>query len=130
MLSDWEDCVADGVLATAGEGSDTVLEILCEEVQFIRMAFQREFDTTQPSLSAIANLFYGPDSKIFRIFKDTLKITHVDFIKFMKTFCVQTAYRVSCTEMVNSDSYVDTRKLCTSEEYTALWQKIGRVRIP
>jgi hypothetical protein len=130
MLSDWEDCVADGVSATVGEGSDTVLEILCEEVQFIRMAFQREFDTTQPSLSAIANLFYGPDSKIFRIFKDTLKITHVDFIKFMKTFCVQTAYRVSCTEMFDSDSYVDTTKLCTSEEYTALWQKIGRVRIP
>jgi hypothetical protein len=129
-LSDWQDCVADGVSATVGEGSDTVFEILCEELQFIRMAFNREFGTMQPSLSDIANLFYGPDSKIFRLFKDTFKITHGEFIKFIKTFCVQTSYRVSCTELFDSDSYLDTSKLCTSEEYLALWRKIGRFHIP
>jgi hypothetical protein len=130
MLSDWQDCVADGVSATVGEGSDTVFEILCEELQFIRMAFQREFGTIQPSLSNIVSLFYGPDSKIFRLFKDNLKITHGEFIKFMKTFCVQTSYRVSCTELFDSNSYLDTSHLCTLEEYVALWRKIGRFRIP
>jgi hypothetical protein len=129
MVSDWKDSTVDVISATVGDGSDTVFEMLCEELQFIRMAFRKEFDSEQPKLSDIVNLFYGPDSKIFRVFKDAIKITHVEFIKFMKTFCVQTAYRVLCKEMFDSDSYIDTCSLSTAE-YTAIWHHIGKARVP
>jgi hypothetical protein len=39
MVSDWKDSTADIVSASVGDGNDTVFEILCEELQFIRMAF-------------------------------------------------------------------------------------------
>jgi hypothetical protein len=96
LPSDWEDCIADRVSATVGEGTDSVFELFCEEVQFVRMAFRREFENESPPLSKIVNLFFGPDSKIFRVIKDNINITHSEFIKFMKTFCVQSSYRVSC----------------------------------
>jgi hypothetical protein len=33
MPSDWEECIADRVSATIGEGIDSVFELFCEEVQ-------------------------------------------------------------------------------------------------
>jgi hypothetical protein len=104
--------------------------MLCEEVQFLRMAFQCEFCTELPTSSDIVHLFFGPDSKIFRIFKDTIKINHGDFIKFMKTFCIQTSYQVSCTELFDKNSYLDTSSLCSSAEYISIWRQIGKARIP
>jgi hypothetical protein len=128
-LLDWEDCIADGISTTIGEGSDAVFEMLCEEEQFLHMAFQRGFCTELPTLSDIVHLFFGPDSKIFHVFKDTIKINHGNFIKFMKTFCIQTSYRVSCTELFDKNSYLDMSSLCLSTECISIWQ-IGKACIP
>jgi hypothetical protein len=62
-LSDWKDCEADHVYATVGEGSASVFESFCEELEFIGMAFRAEFNTVHPSYARLSTSSLDPRAR-------------------------------------------------------------------
>jgi hypothetical protein len=93
------------------------------------MAFKRMFGTERPELHQLVDCFFGPDSKIFQVLKDNISVHHTQFIKFIKTFCVQSGYNLSTQKLFDKNSYFDTSELCTPEEYQvdleAVWHSMS-----
>jgi hypothetical protein len=128
--SDWKDVELGNIQVTVGEATESVFEQFCEEEEFIRMAFQRSLGTDLPELHQIVDYFFGPDSKMFLVFKENISIDHNQFAKFIKTFCVQSAYKLSARQMFDKNSCFDTSSLCSQQEYKVIWQCLGSACLP
>jgi hypothetical protein len=128
--SDWENVLLGNVQVTVGEATEAVFEQFIEEEEYILMAFKKRFGTERPAMHQLVEYFFGPDSRMFQAFKDNTSIHHNQFIKFMKTFCVQSAYKLSSRQMFDKNSYFDTSSLCTLEQYQMIWRQLGSACLP
>eukprot|EP00978_Attheya_sp_CCMP212_P031601 scaffold120168_cov94-Attheya_sp.AAC.1 len=125
----WKDVpvLQTNVRATIGEPTEVVWSEAISEMKFVREVFQKNFGTLRPSIGQLSDLFFGPESKIFGVFKDNLQWSIEDFKSFIKTFLVLSTYKLSpVTNMYCAQSYIETITLRAREEYVTCWREISR----
>jgi hypothetical protein len=118
------------VRATIGEPTEIVWSDAKAEIGFIREAvFQKKFKTNHPSFVEVSNLLFGPSSKLRLVFMYKLGWSGHDFEKFMKTFFVQSAHRLSASALFSPQGYIvkgETKELLFDiKTYTRMWKSIG-----
>ena len=84
---------------------------------------------SEPSEEAIENYLFGPSSPLFRVFHDQLGWEHEKFSCWLRTFSVQSAYRVSATQLYRYDR-VGRDGLAEEKDYIAMWKEIGEALLP
>jgi hypothetical protein len=130
-VQSWKDVDCNVVTATIGEATDIAWTQGKDELGFFRRkVFLKNFNTVKPSLLQIVNLLLGPESNIARLFEKKLGMKNQTFKMFLRTFFVQSAYRLSTSEMFMPESYVKTVTLMKKEEYTKNWKEIGACNLP
>lgn len=130
-VASWKDVDSDIVTATIGEATEIVWKEGKDEIGFFRRkVFMPKFHTEKPSLKQIADLLFGPNSSIVRLFQQKLGYNHAEFSNFMRTFFVQSAYRLSATQMYSKESYIRTLSLMAKEAYIMMWKKVGKCNLP
>jgi hypothetical protein len=128
--SDWKDVELGNVQVNVGDATESVFEQVCEEEEFIRMSFKWSLGTESPELHQLVDYFFGPNSKMYQVFKDNISIDHNQFAKFIKTFCMQSAYKLSARQMFDMHSYFDMSGLCSQREYQVVWWQLGSACLP
>eukprot|EP00978_Attheya_sp_CCMP212_P016055 scaffold41794_cov52-Attheya_sp.AAC.1 len=118
------------VRATIGEPTEIVWSDAKAEIGFIREAvFQTKFKTNHPSFFEVSNLLFGPSSELRLVFKYKLGWSDQDYEKCMKTFFVQSAHRLSATELFSMNGYIvkgETKELLLDQTtYVRMWKAIG-----
>jgi hypothetical protein len=130
-VTEWTDVEPeDMVRAFLGEAVDTVWDQACEEIDLIRKSFERNFGTRKPTMQQLVDYFLGPKSPIARVFSDNLDWSEGEYTIFMRTFCVQCAYRLSAKELYTKPSYTDTSTLDNKDTYIAKWRAVGTSCLP
>jgi hypothetical protein len=123
----WKDVpvLQTNVRATIGEPTEVVWSEAISEMNFVREVFQKNFGTRRPSIGQLSDLLFGPESKIFGVFKDNLQWSIEDFKSFIKTFVVLSTYKLSVTNMYCAQSYIETISLLAREAYITCWRDIS-----
>jgi hypothetical protein len=131
-LASWKDVTLDEapVRATIGEPTEIVWRDAKAEIEFIReTVFKTKFKTRRPSFSEVSSLLFGKSSKLRLVFMYKLGWTSELFDKFIRTFIVQSAHRLSTTQLYNKHGYIvkgETKKtLLEPGEYIKMWNSIG-----
>jgi hypothetical protein len=133
-VESWKDVRCEAATGTIGEATEIVWKEGKDEIGFFRRrVFGPKFGTQSPSLYQVSELLMSPhssESSIARLFEQKLKWSMSKFTLFLRTFFVQSAYRLSVTAMYSSESYLRTHTLMDKGEYVALWRDIGTSGLP
>lgn len=70
----------------------------------------------------------GPSSKIATYLQDNLGLSKKEYMQFMGTYCLQSAYLVSSTQLFSSDSSLKNDALMNEREYNGIWKQIATAR--
>lgn len=130
-VGDWKDEeVGEVVAVTLGRGTHDVWTQAKEELGCARSGFEELLGTKRPSMEQIVSFFTGLNSELFRVISDELSWTYDDFCLFLKTFCVQSAYKISATELFHNGSYIKSDGLMEETDYVARWKVLGEACLP
>jgi hypothetical protein len=130
-VSSWKDVDCQVATGTIGEATEIVWKEGKDEIDFFRRkVFQPKFGTLSPSILQISSLLLSSEGSIAQLFQHRLKWSIPRFTKFLRTFFVQSAYRLSVTAMYSNESYLKTHTLMDKGEYVALWREIGTACLP
>lgn len=130
-VEDWQDVdFKDRVGVHLGEAVQTVWEQAQGEVKLMLDGFEKHLGTKKPSMKQLVDHILGEQSNIYRVFYDCLHWSYPDFAKFLKTFMIQCAYRVSAKELFQEDGLIQTDNLMPYEQYVAMWREVGVSCLP
>ena len=89
------------------------------------MNSEQNDDGTGDGISSDDIILYllGPDSKLGVFLRDELGISKITFLKFLHTFCLQAAYKISSTQLYNKKSLLKIYTVMTYKEYNEIWKK-------
>jgi hypothetical protein len=80
------------------------------------------------------NLIFGPSSKLRLAFKYKLGWSDEQFQKFLKTFFVQSAHRLSALALDSPNGYIvkgEAKKILLDQTtYIQMWKSIGEACVP
>ncbi|CAB9527303.1 unknown protein [Seminavis robusta] len=121
----------DETKATIGVAQDAAWNQARVEMQFIRQKMERLCGSQRPKFAAIFNLLFGPESEVYRCFKEE-KIfdCHDDFLHFVLTFFLSSSYQVSTKQLFDKYSRINLEGALSKEEYSVYWKKIGTASLP
>jgi len=130
-VEQWEDePIPEVVSVTMGRAVHEVWQQAKQEVNCARNGFKKLSGSPRPTIEQHADFYFGPESEIFRAFQDVLQWEHSEFSLFLKTFCVQSAYKVSANELYNKAGYIRRDGLMEEAEYVQKWREIGEAMLP
>ena len=81
-----------------------------------------------PNQKDIVNFTLGINSEVGKYMKKCLDLSDEMYLKFMGTFALQSAYRVTCTELFNRESVLEAYTLMSKKEYIDVWRKMSEAR--
>jgi len=99
-------------------------ELAKKEIRHLQKRMKQLFtrgEDTEVTNNDIMDFCIGPDSGVGEFLRRELEISQQDYLRFMNTFCVQSAYRVSSRELFRNDSLLKDSVLMDEAEYNALW---------
>ena len=71
----------------------------------------------------------GPDSSAGKFIQEQLDLDACTYLKWISTFCLQAAYRVSSTELFNNASLLRSHVPFNQiGEYTAIWKQLSKLQ--
>lgn len=76
-------------------------------------------------MEKLVTKFLGPSSSIGKVLKGELDLDDKGYLKFMSTFCIQAAYRVSTTKMYADYSLFYDQASMTKRDYIDVWGKLA-----
>lgn len=82
-------------------------------------------DDGELRLDEIIMHIVGPQSAMGVILCEELGLSDEDYAKFLMSFCVQGAYKISSTQLFSSESLIKMDQLMTKGEYNAVWKLIA-----
>ena len=124
---------------TIDEAKATQWELAKEEMTFvlgnIRTLIKEQVNATQginffsdegePTTDDIINYILGPDSPIGKILQENLGLMPETYLKFLSTFCIQAAYKVSTSQLFDSESLLYHAVPIDAAEYNEIWRKLA-----
>ena len=72
--------------------------------------------------------FLGPESKSGQFLIDELEISEHEYMQFMGTLCIQSAYRISTEELFGKTSFLRDQTLMNKSDYIRIWKKLAEKR--
>jgi hypothetical protein len=130
LAENWNDvkCTEFRTKITIDEAKDIQWERAKSEIKSIlsRMKSILEVgDDGELLLDEIIMHIVGPHSEMGEILCRELELSDENYAKFLMTFCVQGAYKISSTQLFSSASLINTDQLMTESEYNAVWKVIA-----
>ena len=130
---DWRDISPEAAAATVtfDSAKDSNWRKAKDEINHVKKSFRDLLDCEQdedPNQEDIVNLTLGINSEVGKYLKKCLDLSDEIYLKFMGTFALQSAYRVTCTELFNTDLVLGAYTLMSKKEYIAVWRKISEAK--
>ena len=129
-VDEWKDLDTDWCRVYLSKGNEEKWKRASAEINLLKDMLGEKFGSSAVSIDKLAEKFFGSQSKIFRVFYDELLWCHDEFMKFLGTFFVQCAYRISSNDLYFSRGFVDTSDLMGEAIYTQRWHEIARACLP
>ena len=98
------------------------------EINFARNKVKEALATlgkSDPSLSNLVDLMYGPKSNIGRMLGEKLKISNEELMKNLGTYFLAAAYNLSKKQTYNKHSFVNMEGLSDEKDYQAFWNSVA-----
>ena len=126
----WEDVNSfdTPTRVTIDESKKTQWEHAQEEIKFVHGRLKDLTGVEDIQANDVMDYIIGPKSVIGKFFQDTLDLTSVDYIKFMRTLAVQSAYRISSTQLFDEQSLLFKEVPMSQSEYNGIWLSISTMK--
>ena len=130
---DWRDISPEAAAATVtfDSAKDSNWRKAKDEINHVKNSFRDLLDCEQdedPTQEDIVNFTLGINSEVGKYLKKCLDLSDEMYLKFMGTFALQSAYRVTCTELFNTDSFLGAYTLMPKKEYIGIWTKMSEAK--
>ena len=124
---------------TIDEAKATQWELAKEEITFalqnMKELIKEQANTTEsinflsdagePSKEDIINYILGPDSAVGKILQEHLGLMPDTYLNFLGTFCIQAAYKVSTSQLFDSESLLCHAAPMNVQEYNKIWKNLA-----
>ena len=70
----------------------------------------------------------GPESEVGAFLCKEVNLSHEQYIEFMSTLCIQSAYRVSSRELFSRHSLLKNHTTMTESDYNKIWKDMASLR--
>lgn len=70
----------------------------------------------------------GPESPIGLLIQEQLGLSPLEFLQFMRTLCIQAAYKISSTQLFDSSSLLFHTIPMSEEQYNKIWLKLSTTK--
>ena len=134
-MEKWKDLTSDThpAVFTIDHSKEEQWKIAKKEIENTRKRMKIVFGSDDEELSEvhetdIVSNCLGLSSAVGLYFKRELSLTDEQYLKFMCTFCLQSAYRVSSAELFRNNSILKEFVPMPSDEYNGIWQKIASIK--
>jgi hypothetical protein len=82
-------------------------------------------NATDVTTKMIVLHFIGPTSNVGKVIKDAANLDDEQYTRFMNAFFIQSAYRISSTQLFASYSLLKEHALISEQEYERIWKVIA-----
>jgi len=103
-------------------------DIGIEEAMHVKRRVNSIFDVNDQddvTFDMLINKFVGPDSEIGKELKQELNLDDAAYLKFMITYCIQSAYRVSSKSLYGQYSCLNHAVEMPEADYNKIWHEIA-----
>lgn len=130
---DWRDISPEDAAATVtfDSAKESNWQKAKEEIFHVKSSFRDILGCEQdedPTHEDIVNLTLGINSEVGKYLKQCLDLSDETYLKFMGTFALQSAYRVTCTELFSKESVLEAHAMMSKKEYIDVWRKMSEAR--
>jgi hypothetical protein len=128
----WKDVdKAQMARATIGVGVDEAWTQAKKELSFIRCNLKRVTESAKPKVDDIFELIFGEDGDLSRVFQEhKIFESHDEYLQFLSTFFLSSAYQVSCRQLFDKHSRIDMAGAMGKDDYIRIWRKLGNANLP
>ena len=130
----WRDFLPEKneAIITMNSSKDVQWKIAKKEIKHVRNRVLHLLGVDKfENMNASTMLLYflGPQSKAGLFLQDELGLTPEEFLKFMSTVLIQSAYHVSATQLFDQDSLLKDKLMIEEEVYFQTWKKIAEKKM-
>ena len=107
-------------------------QLACREMDHVRKSLRRLLsleEGEEVTTDALVMLCLGPTSETGKFLQNEVGLTEEKYLRFMATLCVQSAYRVSVTQLYHERlSLLKDGALMKKDEYVQIWERLATKR--
>ena len=123
----WKDflSVDNPTVVTMDSAKSEQWNLAKEEIEHVRKSIIELLevdDFSKVNDKGILMLCIGPESKVGEFLKEELSLCNKEYLRFMNTLCIQSAYHISSRQIFHSDSLLKDKVLMSEAEYNEVWK--------
>ena len=99
-----------------------------QEIQHIRTQMPKLIGKENLQKKDFILFTLGPKSDVGEFKKKQFELSDVKYLEFISTICIQSAYRVTATEMFHTMSHLQKDVLLNEAEYNKIWRTFATKR--
>ena len=80
------------------------------------------------NLEKIVAYVVGPHSNVGKFFREELQLDEDEYLQFMSTVCIQSAYRASSTQLFHPISLLKSKLTISEKRYNEIWKMIAEAK--
>ena len=117
-----------GTVFALDSAKDFQWKLAMEEIVHVKSRLASLIGHPNPSAEDVIKYCIGPKSEVGMLLQKELQISSESYLRFMSTFCVQAAYRVSSTELFCEDSLLKKELLMSETDYNQTWARLAKAK--
>ncbi len=125
LLPNEGDCQTQFTIDTS---RDQQWEMAQEEFHHIRSRMPQIIKKDDIGENDLIDHLLGPESKFGVWFRERLELDAEKYLRFMITFSIQAAYRISASSMFNKDGDLKHATKMEFDEYCSIWNTMANLR--